>query len=217
VFTGIIKGVGRLSKQTDVGGDRRLRIDLGNVPLPTLKIGDSVAVNGVCLTVTTCDAEHFEADVSLETLAVTTFSELTVGAGVNLEASLRLGESLDGHWVTGHVDGVGRVTSVSTAARSQQIRIEAPAALAPYIARKGAVAVDGVSLTVNAVENATFEVNIVPYTLENTIIAGYKSGAAVNIEVDIIARYLERLALGRAESAGVSLEFLEKYGYASTD
>ena len=209
--------MGEVLEQTDLGGDRRLSIDIGGVPLPSLSPGDSVAVNGVCLTVIDCDAQRFFADVSLETLSVTTLGELGVGARVNLEPSLRLGDSLDGHWVTGHVYGVGRVVSMRSAARSRQIRMEAPAVLAPYIARKGAIAVDGVSLTVNAVEKAAFEVNIVPHTRKMTVIAEYKPGSAVNIEVDIIARYLERLALGGAEPAGVSLELLERHGYANRD
>ncbi|MEE8236743.1 MAG: riboflavin synthase, partial [Gammaproteobacteria bacterium] len=137
----------------------------------------------------------------------------SVGARVNLEPALRLGEPLDGHLLTGHVDGIGHVTDIRRSARSEVIQFEVPQDLAPYIARKGAVAVDGVSLTVNAVTNATFEVNIIPYTQENTIATRYKSGTAVNIEVDIIARYVERLTTGRDPSTGVSLELLQKHGY----
>jgi len=217
MFTGIIKGVGRILKQTEVGGDRRLTIEIGDAGLPALKPGDSVAVNGVCLTAITCDAAAMTADVSLETLSATTFGELSVGARVNLESSLRMGDSLDGHLVTGHVDGVARVVSVGQAARSVTLRIEAGAPLARYIARKGAVTVDGVSLTVNTVENATFEVNIVPHTREMTIMGEYRPGTAVNIEVDIIARYLERLALGGDETPGVNLELLRDHGYTSQE
>ena len=217
MFTGIIKGVGRIAEQLDVGGDRRVTIDIQGVGLPTLHTGDSVAVNGVCLTVVDKDEQHFSADVSLETLDVTTFGKLTTGAAVNLEPALRIGDSLDGHLLTGHVDGVGQVLDIRQSARSAEIRLEVPADLAPYIARKGAVAVDGVSLTVNAIENTAFIVNIVPHTQEKTIIARYKPGTAVNIEVDIIARYVERLASSRDVSAGVSLELLHKHGYTSTD
>jgi riboflavin synthase len=217
VFTGIIRGVGRIAQQTNVGGDRRLTIDTLGVDLPPLSAGDSVAVNGVCLTVVDRGERQFSADVSLETLDVTTLGELTAGAEVNLEPALRVGDSLDGHLLTGHVDGIGQVLEIGQAARSATLRLEVSAELARYIARKGAVAVDGVSLTVNAVENAVFTVNIVPHTQEKTIISRYKSGTAVNIEVDIIARYVERLASSRDVSDGVSLELLHKHGYTSTD
>jgi riboflavin synthase len=221
VFTGIIRGVGRIAEQTNIGGDRRVTIDSQVADLPSLDNGDSVAVNGVCLTVVATTAAGFSADVSLETLGVTTFSELSTNSDVNLEPALRVGDSLDGHLLTGHVDGVGRVLEVKKSARSATIRLEVAASLAPYIARKGAIAVDGVSLTVNNVENTAFAVNfvvnIVPHTQEKTIILGYKTGTAVNIEVDIIARYFERLAPSRDVSAGISLEFLQKHGYTSTD
>ena len=217
MFTGIIKGVGRIVEQADVGGDRRLTIDVEDAGLPTLHEGDSVAVNGVCLTVVESGGQRFDADVSLATLTVTTFGELSVGARVNLEPALRLGEPLDGHLLTGHVDGIGQVTDIRQSARSAVIQFEVSQDLAPYIARKGAVAVDGVSLTVNAATNATFEVNIIPYTQEKTIVTRYKSGTAVNIEVDIIARYVERLTAGRDPTTGVGLELLHKHGYASQD
>jgi riboflavin synthase len=221
VFTGIIRGVGRIAEQTNIGGDRRVTIDSQVADLPSLDNGDSVAVNGVCLTVVATTAAGFSADVSLETLGVTTFSELSTNSDVNLEPALRVGDSLDGHLLTGHVDGVGRVLEVKESARSTTIRLEVAASLAPYIVRKGAIAVDGVSLTVNNVENTTFAVNfvvnIVPHTQKKTIILGYKTGTAVNIEVDIIARYFEQLAPSRDVSAGISLELLQKHGYTSTD
>ncbi len=215
MFTGIIRGVGQIVEQADVGGDRRLTIDVQDVGLPTLHEGDSVAVNGVCLTVVKSAGQRLDADVSLATLTVTTFGELSVGASVNLEPALRLGEPLDGHLLTGHVDGIGHVTDIRQSARSQVMQFEVPRDLAPYIARKGAVAVDGVSLTVNAVAKETFEVNIIPHTQEKTIMTRYKTGTAGNIEVDIIARYLERLTTSRDKSAGVSLELLQKHGYTS--
>ncbi len=217
MFTGIIRGVGQIVDQADVGGDHRLTIDAEDASLPALQEGDSVAVNGVCLTVVKSGGQCFDADVSLATLTVTTFGELSVGARVNLEPALRLGESLDGHLLTGHVDGIGRVTDIRQCGRSEVIQFEIPQDLAPYIARKGAVAVDGVSLTVNAATKATFEVNIIPYTQEKTIVTRYNSGTAVNIEVDIIARYVERLTTGRDASTGVSLELLQKHGYTSQD
>lgn len=213
MFTGIIRGVGTIAESSDSGGDRRITIDLGELELPALEVGDSIAVNGVCLTVTGFDAGRFSADVSVETLQVTTLGSLEVGAGVNLEPALCVGDALDGHFVMGHVDGVGRVRMLTPAARSQRLEFEMPAALAPYVARKGSIAVDGVSLTVNAVSGNVFEVNIVPHTSEMTIISGYRVGTAVNIEIDMIARYLERLASADGDSDGVNLELLRKHGY----
>ena len=217
MFTGIIKGVGQVLEQAELGGDRRLTIDTQGVDLPALHDGDSVAVNGVCLTVANARGQQFCADVSLETLRVTTLGDLTVGVGVNLEPALRLGGSLDGHLLTGHVDGIGQVTDIQQSARSVVIQFEVAENLAPYIARKGAVAVDGVSLTVNAVATTRFEVNIVPHTQDKTLFAQYKIGTAVNIEVDIIARYLERLTASRDSTTGVSLELLQTHGYTSQD
>ena len=210
MFTGIIRGVGKIVERTALGGDCRFGFDLGTAAIPDLAIGDSVAVNGVCLTATGGGSGRFTADVSLETLAVTTLGRLVVGAEVNIEPALRVGDSLSGHFVSGHVDGVGEVRALGAAGRSQQIEIGIPAALLRYLARKGSVAIDGVSLTVNAVTSTGFEVNIVPHTREMTIISEYRVGTAVNIEVDIIARYLERLAAG---SGGVDLELLRKHGY----
>ena len=217
MFSGIIKGVGRVVERAELGGDWRLTIDTQGIDLPTLHDGDSVAVNGVCLTVVDACEQHISADVSLETLRVTTLGDLTIGAGVNLESALRLGGSLDGHLLTGHVDGIGQVTDIQKSARSVVIQFEVPEDLAPYIARKGAVAVDGVSLTVNAVAATRFEVNIVPHSQEKTIITRYRTGTAVNIEVDIIARYLERLTASRESTTGVSLELLQKHGYTRQD
>ena len=217
MFTGIIKGVGQVLEQAELGGDRRLTIDTQSVDLPALHDGDSVAVNGVCLTVANARGQQFCADVSLETLRVTTLRDLVVGAGVNLEPALRLGGSLDGHLLTGHVDWIGQVTDIQQSARSVVIQFEVAENLAPYIARKGAVAVDGVSLTVNAVATTRFEVNIIPHTQEKTLFARYTIGTAVNIEVDIVARYLERLTASRDSTFGVSLELLQKHGYTSQD
>lgn len=213
MFTGIIRGIGRIAESSEAGGDRRLTIDLDGLELPALAVGDSVAVNGVCLTVTSCGSGSFCADVSVETLHVTTLGNLDVGARVNLEPALRVGDALDGHFVMGHVDGVGRVRSIAPAARSQRLEFELPAALAPYVARKGSIAIDGVSLTVNAVSGDVFEVNIVPHTSEMTIINGYRVGTAVNIEIDMIARYLERLATAENDTGGVDLELLRRHGY----
>ena len=217
MFSGIIKGVGQILEQTEAESDRRLTIGLGNASLPRLEIGGSIAVNGACLTAITCDQDRFTADVSAETLARTTFGRLAAGARVNLEAPIRFGDPLDGHLVTGHVDGIGQVVALSPAGGSLLLGIELPAGLSRYVARKGSVAIDGVSFTVNAIRERRFEVNVIPHTREATIINEYRLGSAVNIEVDIIARYLERLGEPSEAASGVSLEFLRKHGYASND
>ena len=193
MFSGIVRGTGRVLASVDLGADRRLRIDTRGVDLPSLETGCSIAVNGVCLTAIDCADGRFAADVSRETLSATTLGELSSGDPVNLEGALRLNDTVDGHLVTGHVDGIGRVVGVKPDARSTGLRITVDGSLMRYIARKGSVAVDGVSLTVNAVDEDAFEVNIVPHTSEVTVISGYRTGRAVNIEVDIVARYLERL------------------------
>jgi riboflavin synthase len=213
MFAGIVKGVGRVLEQRDKGGDRVLTIALAGIDLGVIGPGDSIAVNGVCLTVTTCNTLQFTADVSAETLAVTTLGRLAPNDAVNLEASLRLGDRVDGHLVYGHVDGVGRVVAVSEDARSMRLEIEHPAQLARYIAVKGSVAVDGTSLTVNGVGGNRLAVNIVPHTRDLTVISGYAPGTPVNIEVDIIARYLERLA--QHEEPAVSHEMLKRHGFVS--
>lgn len=217
MFSGIVKGVGRVLEWADLGEDRRLTVGVADVALPEIEPGQSIAVNGACLTAVTCDPRQFTADVSVETLSKTTLGALKVGDAVNLESALRIGDSVDGHLVSGHVDGVGSVESMKESARSIVLRIRVDQALAPYLARKGSVAVDGVSLTVNDVEDATFEVNIIPHTREMTVIAGYRPGTAVNIEVDIIARYLERLARFGGASAGINLELLKSHGYTSQE
>jgi len=225
MFAGIVRGKGRVLRQVERGGDRTLSIGFAGLELDPAP-GDSIAVNGVCLTATACGEDAFDADVSAETLAVTTLGGLAVGAAVNLEPSLRLGDSLDGHLVYGHVDGVGRVASVSDDARSLRLAIDAPAALARYLAPKGSVAVDGTSLTINAVAGARLEVNIIPHTRDATIISGYTPGTPVNIEVDMIARYLERLFEGPGRTiagtgivdtaitgTGITRELLERHGF----
>ncbi len=203
MFSGIIRSVGHIEAVRDLGGDRQFTIGVGELDVTTIGRGDSIAVNGVCLTAVEKTASAFVADVSGETLRVTTLGELGAGDAVNLEPSLALGDRLDGHLVSGHVDGVGRVMRIDRAERSQRLVIAAPAGLARYLAQKGSVAVDGVSLTINHVVDAEFEVNIVPHTQTATIIAGYRTGTPVNIEVDLIARYLERLTqAGNGSAAG---------------
>jgi riboflavin synthase len=198
MFTGLVQAVGRLAASEARGGDRRLRIDAGALPLDDLAIGESIAVNGVCLTVVAGAGAGFEADASNETLALTTLGGMAIGAPLNLERALLPTTRLGGHLVAGHVDGVGRVQSIADDGRSQRWRFEAPAPLLRYVAGKGSICVDGVSLTVNAVDGTGFEVNLVPHTLEHTAFGATPVGAAVNLEVDLIARYAERLLQGNA-------------------
>jgi riboflavin synthase len=200
------------------GGDARFVIETGGAGIGPLAVGGSIAVNGVCLTAVAVAPDRFTADVSAATLAVTTLGRLGPGSRVNLEPPLKAGDPLDGHIVTGHVDGVGEVRSVEPVGGSKRIVIGVPAPLARYIAAKGSVAVDGVSLTVNGVAGAEFEVNVIPHTQTVTVIGQYERGTAVNIEVDMLARYLERLVQTDAgTSGGIDLAYLRKYGYARDD
>jgi riboflavin synthase len=193
VFTGIVQDVGRVQARESRGGDLRLTVGCQRLDLAGTRVGDSLCVQGCCLTATAVQGRTFAADISRETLALTTLGELQAGAPVNLEPALRAGEPLGGHLVSGHIDGVGRIGAVRDDARSRQLTIEAPAELARYLARKGSVAVDGVSLTVNSVDGAGFAVNIIPHTLSSTTLGDLAVGARVNLEVDLVARYLERL------------------------
>jgi riboflavin synthase len=196
MFTGIIEGVGAIAAIEPRGGDVRLRIATGTLPFDDVRLGESIAVNGVCLTVVAFEAAAFEADASTETLALTTLGRLAVGAAVNLERAMRPTDRLGGHLVSGHVDGVGAVVSVLDDARAQRWRFSAPAALLRYIAKKGSICVDGVSLTVNAVDADGFEVALVPHTVSHTAFASTRVDDAVNLEIDLVARYVERLLTG---------------------
>lgn len=193
MFTGIIEAIGSIVTKEPRGGDVRLHIATGKLDLSEVKLGDSIAVSGVCLTVVALPGDGFWADVSAETLSRTVLGELVSGAAVNLERALTPTTRLGGHLVSGHVDGIGTVIERNPEARSVRFAIEAPAHLARYIAEKGSLCVDGVSLTVNRVDGARFDLNIVPHTLQETTFADYQAGHRVNLEVDIIARYLERL------------------------
>lgn len=200
------------------GGDMALHIRAGELDMQTVALGDSIATNGVCLTVIELPGDGYIADVSRETLAHTTLGELKPGSPVNLEKALTLDAHLGGHLVSGHVDGVGRILERRDDGRSVRFRIDAPTELARYIAHKGSICVDGVSLTVNAVYGSQFELNIVPHTIRATTMTDYRTGAMVNIEVDQIARYLERLLLGdKADGAtatsGVTAELLARNGF----
>jgi len=193
MFTGIVQDMGTLESCERRRGDLRLLIACTRLDLSALHAGDSVCVQGCCLTATELTGKGFAADVSRETLALTTLGELAPGASVNLEPALRAGDALGGHLVSGHVDAVAQVTAVRSDARSRRLTIEAPARLARYLAVKGSVTVDGVSLTVNSVAKATFGVNIIPHTQTATTLGGLRAGARVNLEVDLVARYMERL------------------------
>ena len=216
MFTGIIQSVGKIAALEASGGDARVRIACGKLDMSGVNTGDSIAVSGVCLTVVEHSVAGFMADVSGETLACTTLGRLRSGDPVNLEKALTLSTPLGGHLVSGHVDGVGIVIGRRESARSVQFRIKAPETLAKYIAEKGSVCVDGVSLTVNAIHGAEFEVNIVPHTLAETTLRLIKANSEVNIEVDVLARYLERLMLGENAAQGgteITREFLAKHGF----
>ncbi len=217
MFTGIIQAIGEVAELKPQGGDVRLRLRTGKLDLTDVAPGDSIAVNGVCLTAVELPGDGFAADVSRETLSVTTLGELKPGSMVNLEKALTLATRLGGHLVSGHVDGLGQIVERHDDARSVRFTVEAPAELARYIAQKGSITVDGTSLTVNVVSGARFELNIVPHTLQETIMAGYHPGRSVNLEVDLVARYLERLLLGaraaEPDAPAVDLDLLARSGF----
>lgn len=215
MFTGIVEALGEIAAVQPCDGDLRVRIRSAELDLQGVALGDSIATNGVCLTVVALPGDGYWADVSRETLAHSTFADAKVGQRVNLEKAMLASSRFDGHIVSGHVDGVGRITGRQEDARSLKLCIQAPEELAKYIARKGSVCIDGVSLTVNAVNGAEFELNIVPHTAQQTIICDYAEGDAVNIEIDVIARYVERLVLGEKAAAtpGVTKALLAEHGF----
>jgi riboflavin synthase len=201
MFTGLIQAVGHVESLQSHGGDLRIHIASGSLPTHDVQIGESIAVSGVCLTVVEHDPLGFAADVSNETLARTTLGMLTVGSTVNLERALLATDRMGGHLVAGHVDGVGEVLSIAADARSQRWRFRTPRALLRYVAEKGSICVDGVSLTVNAVDQTGFDVALVPHTISHTAFATMRIGAPVNLEVDLVARYVERLMSTREETS----------------
>jgi riboflavin synthase len=196
MFTGIVQSVGTIAAVEPRGEDRRLRVRAGGLDLARAHLGDSIAVSGACLTVVDLDRDAFAADVSNETLACTTLGTLAAGDRVNLEPALTPATPLGGHLVSGHVDGVGELLAREQDARSMRMRLRVPAELSRYVARKGSVCIDGVSLTVNDVDGDTFGVNLVPHTLEHTTLGDFAPGRLVNVEVDLLARYVERLLEG---------------------
>jgi riboflavin synthase len=193
MFTGIVQTMGTIARVEPHEGDTRLVVDTGGLDMTDVAIGDSICVSGVCLTAVTVHGARFAADVSVETLSCTTIGMLRTGDRVNLEKSLRLADRLGGHLVSGHVDGIGRVTAVEPDARSQRWRFDVSAVLSRYIAAKGSVCIDGVSLTVNTVAETAFAVNLIPHTIDATTFQYKRVGDKVNVEVDVIARYVERL------------------------
>ncbi len=193
MFTGIVTALGRIRRLEPEAGDVRLHIESAELGMDDVAVGDSIAVSGVCLTVIRFDPSHFQADVSRETLTRTSLGQLRPGSVVNLEKALRLADRLGGHLVSGHVDGTARLLGRQADARSTRMAFSLPPDLARYVAAKGSITVDGVSLTVNTVEADRFTVNIVPHTLEHTNLGALKPGSQVNLEVDLLARYLERL------------------------
>lgn len=218
MFTGIIEATGTIRAMEARGGDVRLRIATGKLDLGDVKLGDSIATNGVCLTAVELPGDGFVADVSTETLARSTLQGLKVGATVNLEKALQPVSRLGGHIVSGHVDGLGEVMARETSARAILFRVRAPKELAKYIAHKGSITVDGISLTVNEVHGADFILTIVPHTVQETNIGSWAPGTKVNLEVDVIARYLERLLLGdkaaeASAASSITMAFLAENGF----
>lgn len=218
MFTGVIEAMGEVTAINHRGDDIVLTVHSADLDFSDVNQGDSIAVNGTCLTVVTVSEQQFSADVSGETLARTTFHDLKVGTVLNLEKALTLKDRLGGHLVSGHVDGIGEVVHQQDDGRSMRYRIRAPQALAKYIAEKGSICIEGISLTVNVVDGNEFEVNIVPYTSAMTTVQNFKSGTKVNLEVDIIARYLERLLTKETalpQTGRVTLALLKEYGFVN--
>ncbi|MCP4765278.1 MAG: riboflavin synthase [Gammaproteobacteria bacterium] len=217
MFTGIIQALGKIERSEPSDGDIRLSIACGDLDMTQVQIGDSIAVNGACLTAVELSAQSFVADVSVETMEKTSLGQLATGSPVNLETALTLNTALGGHLVSGHVDGLATLVEMKAEARSIRYRFEVEPAIQHYIAVKGSVTVDGTSLTVNSVEGSRFDVNIVPHTQQKTVFKYYQAGSRVNIEVDIIARYLERLLQGRADNTAAEnqqlVETLIKSGF----
>lgn len=216
MFTGIILAVGKIIAVTPHGGDVRLKINTGKLPLVDANLGDSIAVNGVCLTAVELGNDYFVADVSNETLTNTCLVHAQVGILVNLELALTPTTRLGGHIVSGHVDGIGTITEKKIDGRSIRFTVQAPDNLAKYIAQKGSICINGISLTVNHVDGAKFGINIVPHTLKETTLNSAEVGTKVNLEVDVLARYMERLMKGEAAAkscSAVTMELLESSGF----
>ena len=218
MFTGIIEALGTITKLERRGEDIRLTVSSAKLDMADVALGDSIATNGVCLTVTDMGSDYYCADVSAETIKYTGFAHYQSGSKVNLEKAMRPVDRFGGHIVSGHVDGVGTVSRIEKHTDYVEIWVKAPTSLARYIAHKGSITVDGVSLTVNDVNGAEFMLWIIPHTLQETVIGTYKPGTSVNLEVDVVARYLERLMLGDKAAepdakSGISMAFLAENGF----
>ncbi|WP_130537565.1 riboflavin synthase [Thiomicrorhabdus indica] len=217
MFTGIIQAEGKIAKIEPQNGDVKMTIQTGKLDMLDVALGDSIAANGICLTAIEFGDDYYVADVSGETLSVTTAGEWKVGTPVNLEKALRLQDRLGGHLVSGHVDGVGEVKEISQDARSWRYQVEAPIEICKYIAAKGSICINGISLTVNKVDGCVFDVNIVPHTRQETTIKHFEVGSHVNLEVDLLARYLERMMTAPQANTNSSIteQFLAENGYKS--
>ena len=216
MFTGIILAIGKIAAIERRAGDCRLKIDTGKLSLTDVALGDSIAVNGVCLTAVELGTHYFCADVSNETLSRTLLNIATIGTPVNLELALTPSTRMGGHIVSGHVDGTAKVIEKKPDGRSFRFKFKAPGNLAKYIAEKGSICINGISLTVNEVNGAVFSVNIVPHTLKETTLGDAVAGTQVNLEVDLLARYMERLMQGEAaakDHGGITEELLQKSGF----
>jgi len=224
MFTGIIESIGTIAKIEKKSGDAELTFKVGQLGMSDVSLGDSIACNGVCLTAIKLNDYSFVADISNETLRLTTLGSLAAGSKINLEKALTPTTRLGGHLVSGHVDGIGEIMSIKKDSRSVQYKVQAPIELAHYIAKKGSICVDGVSLTVNEITDNIFELNLVPHTLNETTASDYKVGTKINLEVDLLARYLERLltgqktepesSLNKKTKTSVTTSFLKNNGFA---
>lgn len=215
MFTGIIATLGEIRRKKPMSkGDLQLEIHCPSLDMSDVQLGDSIAVNGVCLTVTRYDHQGFCADLSNETLGYSLFTQMAQGDKVNLEKALRLGDRLGGHMVSGHVDGLGWIRRLQADASSWRIWIDAPSDLQRFIARKGSITIDGISLTVNAKEGDQFEVNVVPHTAANTLVKEYTVGRQVHLEIDLIARYLDQLQQPQqGHNSGMTQAWLTQHGF----
>lgn len=215
MFTGIIEAEGKITKIEAQNGDVKITIHTGKLDMSDVSIGDSIAANGICLTAVEFGKDFYVADVSGETLSVTTAGDWQVGTALNLEKALRLQDRLGGHLVSGHVDGVGTVKAISQDARSWRYQVQAPVEICKYIAAKGSICINGISLTVNKVDGCEFDINIVPHTRQETTIKHFEVGTAVNLEVDLLARYLERMMSTSkpTDTSHITPQFLAENGF----
>lgn len=217
MFTGIIEAIGTITTLNDLGDNYRLVVNVGKMDMSDVHLGDSIATSGVCLTVVDKGADYYAADVSSETIKYTGFANYKVNRHVNLEKAMRADSRFGGHIVSGHVDGVGTVEAINKHSNYVEVWVKAPSDIAKYIAHKGSITVDGVSLTVNEVKGASFMLWLIPHTLKETVIGEYTKGTLVNLEVDVIARYLERLLQGNnasePQNKDISMSFLAEHGY----